>query len=369
MFCFVREGTPAPTQRLPAAGAGWAGLTLAMLHWIFTNWTNSQLTADGVNLASAVPNDDGDGIKEWSDLSSACDEVPINAYGPGSDSGTFDFFAEKTLCTDCFGLKAGKVPEDFQWCSSNALHTLEQVNGTDVEALQNYMQTQRPLNCYMSSESDYQLVQWLSSDAGDFCLKPSERRFLLWSFMEPTTKSQNVCFPPHAKYIERSNVWFLPQRWASGFMCHSKAMESTLLRQWFHQWFPVRLEPLTETTHAGFRKLVAAPAIHGSDGPSSIPCWNRWNPCCNSTPSDARNDARWRRWHWLLRLQLLQPIRLAPDGRARRQRPGEWSAGHQGCQGGLAWGGSRMRIRSRPSQYLVWGGVNSPDILCLGLAY
>ncbi|CAK9066479.1 Protein SphX [Durusdinium trenchii] len=142
------------------------GLTLAMLHWIFTNWTNSQLTADGVNLASAVPNDDGDGIKEWSDLSSACDEVPINAYGPGSDSGTFDFFAEKTLCTDCFGLKAGKVPEDFQWCSSNALHTLEQVNGTDVEALQNYMQTQRPLNCYMSSESDYQLVQWLSSDAG-----------------------------------------------------------------------------------------------------------------------------------------------------------------------------------------------------------
>lgn len=83
------------------------GVTLAMLHWMFTNWNNTQLADYGVDLSSTVPNDDGDGIKEWSDLSSECPEVPINPYGPGSDSGTFDFFAESTLCKDCFGKEEG----------------------------------------------------------------------------------------------------------------------------------------------------------------------------------------------------------------------------------------------------------------------
>ena len=139
------------------------GVTLAMLHWIFTNWNNTQLQNDGVDLASTVPNDDGDDIREWSDLSSACEEIPINAYGPGSDSGTFDFFAEATLCKDCFARKEGYVPEDFNYCSNTALHTLEGLNST---ALEDYMMNQRPNNCYMSSESDYELVQWLLADTG-----------------------------------------------------------------------------------------------------------------------------------------------------------------------------------------------------------
>ncbi|CAE7546571.1 sphX, partial [Symbiodinium pilosum] len=50
------------------------GLTLAMLHWMFTDWTNEQLISHGLDLASVVPNDDGDGLKEWSDLSPACPE-------------------------------------------------------------------------------------------------------------------------------------------------------------------------------------------------------------------------------------------------------------------------------------------------------
>ena len=139
------------------------GVTLAMLHWIFTDWNNTQLAAYGVDIASVVPNDDGDGVKEWSDLSEACPEVSINAYGPGSASGTFDFFAEATLCKECFGKEAGYMPEDFLHCPDYDLRDLEALNYTEIQA---YMRNDRPKNCYMSSESDYQLVQWLLADTG-----------------------------------------------------------------------------------------------------------------------------------------------------------------------------------------------------------
>ena len=82
------------------------GLTLAMLHWIYSNWTNDQLADYGLDMSSVIHNDDGDNIKEWSDISAQCEEVPINAYGPGSESGTFDFFAEKALCKDCLAGRA-----------------------------------------------------------------------------------------------------------------------------------------------------------------------------------------------------------------------------------------------------------------------
>ncbi|CAJ1390644.1 unnamed protein product [Effrenium voratum] len=137
------------------------GLTLAMLHWIYSNWTNDQLADYGLNMASVIHNDDGDNVKEWSDISSQCDEVPINAYGPGSDSGTFDFFAETALCKDCLAGKPGYRREDFNWCPDNDQHALEHAS-----ALKTYMANGRPPNCYMASESDYQLVQWLTADPG-----------------------------------------------------------------------------------------------------------------------------------------------------------------------------------------------------------
>ncbi|CAE6949870.1 sphX, partial [Symbiodinium natans] len=140
------------------------GLTLAMLHWMFTNWTSEQLQDYGLDLASVLPNDDGDGVKEWSDLSWACPEVPINTYGPGSDSGTYDFFAEATLCKDCFAGNEGYEAEAFAYCPSDKHHDLEQLTTEgDIAA---YIQSQRPVNCYMHSESDYQLYQWLSADTG-----------------------------------------------------------------------------------------------------------------------------------------------------------------------------------------------------------
>ncbi|CAJ1436638.1 unnamed protein product [Effrenium voratum] len=137
------------------------GLTLAMLHWIYSNWTNDQLADYGLDMSSVIHNDDGDNIKEWSDISAQCEEVPINAYGPGSESGTFDFFAEKALCKDCLAGKLGYAREDFNWCSDNDLLALEH-----AADLGTYVTTQRPPNCYMASESDYQLVQWLTADPG-----------------------------------------------------------------------------------------------------------------------------------------------------------------------------------------------------------
>eukprot|EP00439_Symbiodinium_sp_Y106_P035472 s2809_g4.t1 len=140
------------------------GLTLAMLHWMFTDWSNEQLASYGVDLASVIPNDDADGIKEWSDLSSACPEVPINIYGPGSDSGTYDFFAEATLCEDCFAGEDGYDPEGFPYCPLDKHSALEQLS-TEPD-IADFIQNQRPLNCYMHSESDYKLIQWLSADTG-----------------------------------------------------------------------------------------------------------------------------------------------------------------------------------------------------------
>ena len=63
-----------------------------------------------------------------------------------------------------FGKKDGYVPEDVNYCSTDALHTLEGLN--DTRNINDYMTNTRPANCYMSSESDYQLVQWLLADTG-----------------------------------------------------------------------------------------------------------------------------------------------------------------------------------------------------------
>jgi len=39
------------------------GLTFAQLRWMFTSFTDAQLTAAGLNISLVAPNDDGDGIK------------------------------------------------------------------------------------------------------------------------------------------------------------------------------------------------------------------------------------------------------------------------------------------------------------------
>ena len=96
-------------------------------------------------------------VQEWSDLSSACPEarfassgvlcsfgvapgeVPINIYGPGSDSGTYGFFAEATLCEDCFAGSLGRrsqepgAPEPWRRCLFRVSEPPPREDGYDPE--------------------------------------------------------------------------------------------------------------------------------------------------------------------------------------------------------------------------------------------
>jgi ABC-type phosphate transport system substrate-binding protein len=92
------------------------GLTVAQLRWIYSDWSNDDLEKNvygGLNMKSVAPNDDNDGIKEWSDFHASCDEIPINTYGAGDQSGTHDFFGEIALCENCFTGKTGYPKEYF----------------------------------------------------------------------------------------------------------------------------------------------------------------------------------------------------------------------------------------------------------------
>ncbi|CAE8635921.1 unnamed protein product [Polarella glacialis] len=147
--------------------ASMGGLTLAQLRWMFSDWNNSMLESPdhgGVKMSSVAPNDDDDGVKEWSDLSQRCKEVPINIYGPGDQSGTQSFFGEVVLCTDCFAKKAGLPRENFPNCDQASTQTLENLSATaDIE---NFLITQRPRNCYMPSEDDNAILNWVMADPG-----------------------------------------------------------------------------------------------------------------------------------------------------------------------------------------------------------
>ena len=93
------------------------GLSMAQLRWIFTDWSEDQLAnheRGGLDMNSTTPNNDGDGVREWSDLhdSDACQESEIKLWGADSDSGTYEFFGEQVFCKSCFA-DAEPISETF----------------------------------------------------------------------------------------------------------------------------------------------------------------------------------------------------------------------------------------------------------------
>ena len=56
------------------------GLSMGQLRWIFTDWTESELTDDGLNMTSITPNNDDDGVREWGILT-------LHVQIPKSNSG------------------------------------------------------------------------------------------------------------------------------------------------------------------------------------------------------------------------------------------------------------------------------------------
>eukprot|EP00931_Biecheleriopsis_adriatica_P090979 TRINITY_DN6488_c0_g1_i1.p1 TRINITY_DN6488_c0_g1~~TRINITY_DN6488_c0_g1_i1.p1 ORF type:complete len:1425 (+),score=232.44 TRINITY_DN6488_c0_g1_i1:107-4381(+) len=139
----------------PALG----GLTIAQLRWMFTDLSDEKLSTEfGLDMLSVAPNNDFDGIKEWSDLHEGCAEVPIQPYGAGDQSGTHDFFAEVVI-----GKHFGSA-EGFPSCNSSLQHSLEALN--DTVAIQSFLNNHRPDNCYMSSEDDENILHWVLADTG-----------------------------------------------------------------------------------------------------------------------------------------------------------------------------------------------------------
>eukprot|EP00485_Elphidium_margaritaceum_P004390 CAMPEP_0202698244 /NCGR_PEP_ID=MMETSP1385-20130828/11515_1 /ASSEMBLY_ACC=CAM_ASM_000861 /TAXON_ID=933848 /ORGANISM="Elphidium margaritaceum" /LENGTH=872 /DNA_ID=CAMNT_0049354903 /DNA_START=1226 /DNA_END=3844 /DNA_ORIENTATION=+ len=75
------------------------GLTYDQLRWVFSSLSTAELQAEGHDL-SGIANDDGDDLKEWSDLSSTCPELEIVIYGDALYSGTQTLVGEQVLNED-----------------------------------------------------------------------------------------------------------------------------------------------------------------------------------------------------------------------------------------------------------------------------
>ena len=89
------------------------GISMAQLRWVSSDWTESELEADGVDLNSTTPNNDGDDLREWGDLDASCDDTEITLWGADSDSGTYEYFGEQVFCKNCFSGKEGYEYEGF----------------------------------------------------------------------------------------------------------------------------------------------------------------------------------------------------------------------------------------------------------------
>ena len=89
------------------------GISMAQLRWVFSDWSESELEADGLDMNSTTPNNDGDDKREWGDLDAACDDSEIKLWGADSDSGTYEYFGEQVFCKNCFAGKDGYEPEGF----------------------------------------------------------------------------------------------------------------------------------------------------------------------------------------------------------------------------------------------------------------
>jgi len=134
------------------------GLTLAQLRWMFSTLTNAQLAAAGVNMASVLPNDNNNSIKEWSDLSKLCAQVPISPYMEGNQSGTISFFQ---------GIVMPQSGEKFNYCPDPLAVDLVANSGTPA-SMKAWIQANRAKNpnciLYDYSDNDSRIQQWVLQD-------------------------------------------------------------------------------------------------------------------------------------------------------------------------------------------------------------
>jgi phosphate transport system substrate-binding protein len=70
------------------------GLTVHQLRWIFSNYTAEMLEGTGWDSTTLTNSDNDDATHLWSELSADCPDAEIKIAGHGSESGTYEYFAE-----------------------------------------------------------------------------------------------------------------------------------------------------------------------------------------------------------------------------------------------------------------------------------
>ena len=81
------------------------GLSMAQVRWIVSASGRNILTSSGdmpgLVWDSVVPNDDGDGVREWSDLDSSCEDDEIVLIHRSANRTDLSIFDETLLCSNC----------------------------------------------------------------------------------------------------------------------------------------------------------------------------------------------------------------------------------------------------------------------------
>ncbi len=81
------------------------GISMAQLRWILSSYSDNNLAqttwAPGLNIASIAPDDDDDGIKEWSDLDSSCVEEGVHISNTWDNRSLSTMTQRLLLCGDC----------------------------------------------------------------------------------------------------------------------------------------------------------------------------------------------------------------------------------------------------------------------------
>ena len=87
------------------------GLSMGQMRWILSDASQSTLSSSGVHPGvvwnSIVPNDDGDGEPEWSDLHSSCPNEPIQIYHRWENRSVPQMISSFIFCDHC------SFPEDW----------------------------------------------------------------------------------------------------------------------------------------------------------------------------------------------------------------------------------------------------------------
>jgi len=86
-------------------------LSKDQLRWMFTNYTESQLTAYGWDSTSIANSDMDDSTHYWSELDYTCAKETIGIAGPDSLSGEYDFFKTTIFNGTSEGFRSSYVPK------------------------------------------------------------------------------------------------------------------------------------------------------------------------------------------------------------------------------------------------------------------